>query len=83
MCKIQADSGNTTILLQYSAVTTTKMFFKIHSSYRLRGLTMLGTGVKGGHFSDVGSYWIWTFLVLSWALFEEITDLVFPFIYIS
>ena len=48
---------------------------------------MLSTGVKCSYFGwvhwDVGSYWIWTFLVLSWALFKEITDLVFPFIYIA
>ena len=40
---------------------------------RLRDFTMLSTGVKYSYFGwvcwDVGSYQIWMFLVLSWALF--------------
>ena len=68
--KVLHSPGNTTILLQYSTVTTKKVFCKMHCSYRAQGLTMLGTGVKGGYFGwDVGSYRIWMFLVLSWALF--------------
>ena len=56
-----------------SLVTTTKTYCKICCSYRLRGFTMLSTGVKCSYFGqvcwDVGFYRIWTFLVLSWALF--------------